>query len=150
MAVADSAVRSRSLTSVDLVEAVTGPLGSGAQKIRNVAKLADGRAANPFESALRAIAIEAGLTVIPQYVIEIEGVALHPDLVDPLRGIVLEADSWAYHAGKETHDRDCARYNALVAAGWIVLRFTWPQVVFAPEYVERTIRALLTTLDQVA
>jgi hypothetical protein len=150
LAVADSALRSGLVRADELVEATSGPLGPGARQIRDVARLADCRAANPFESSLRAIAIEAGLDVIPQYAIEVDGVLRHPDLADPLRGIVLEADSWGFHADKQAHDRDCARYNALVAAGWMVLRFTWPQVVFSPAYVERTIRTLLSTMDRVS
>jgi very-short-patch-repair endonuclease len=57
-----------------------------------------------------------------------------------VKGIVLEADSWTWHAEKRDHDRDCARYNAMVVAGWVVLRFTWEHVMNSPEYVVRTIR----------
>ncbi|MGL5823512.1 MAG: hypothetical protein ACRCYU_01420 [Nocardioides sp.] len=39
-----------------------------------------------------------------------------------------------------------ARHNALVAAGWLVRRFTWPQVVFFQAYVADTIGTRLTTL----
>ncbi len=66
---------------------------------------------------------------------------LHPDLVDVRRRLVLEADSWTWHAGREAHDRDCWRYNALVLAGWTVLRFTWDQVMQHPERVLAALRA---------
>jgi very-short-patch-repair endonuclease len=35
------------------------------------------------------------------------------------------------------------RYNALVTAGWTVLRFTWEQVMFSPDVVVRTVRAAM-------
>lgn len=111
---------------------------------------ADPRSANPFESAQRAIAINAGLPTIPQYELRTDDFVAHPDLANPLRGVILEADSWGFHASKEAHDRDCVRYNTFVAAGWLVLRFTWPQVMFAPRYVERTIQALMRSIGQVA
>lgn len=143
LAVADSALRHCRVTAEELGAATAVMRGERGRAARFVATHADARSVNAFESALRALAIEAGLAVIPQYPIEIDGIKFHPDLVDPLRRIVIEADSWAFHADKQSHDRDCARYNAMVSAGWLVLRFTWPQVVFSPTYVVRTIRALM-------
>lgn len=65
-------------------------------------------------------------------------------LVDPINGIILEADSWGFHADKEAHDRDCQRYTMLAADGWIVLRFTYDQVMFQPDYVLRCIEMALS------
>lgn len=95
---------------------------------------------------LRALAIRSGVGVIPQYEVRASGLTLHPDLVDPVRGIVLEADSWGFHASRWDHERDYVRYNALTATGWRVLRFTYDQVMFSPSYVETTVRNLLTEL----
>lgn len=36
-----------------------------------------------------------------------------------------------------------AKQNALTLAGWTVVRFTWTDLVERPEYVGRTILALL-------
>lgn len=150
LAVADSALRSGTLSAESLRTAAQQAGGAGSARVRRVAELADGRAANAFESALRAIAVTAGLGVIPQFAIEVPGKVLHPDLADPIRSIILEADSWGFHADKRAHDRDCARYNSFVAAGWLVLRFTWQHVVFSPQYVERTIRTARDTQGGVA
>ena len=98
-------------------------------------------AANPFESVLRAILVEAGFAVVPQWATTVGGVTYHPDLADPFRGIAIEANSFAHHAAKADHDADCVRYNALVTGGWIVLRFTWEQVMFEPDQVVATVRA---------
>jgi hypothetical protein len=53
------------VTFPDLVEAAAAVRGKGAARARHVAAHASGLAANPFESMLRAIAIEVGLSVQP-------------------------------------------------------------------------------------
>jgi hypothetical protein len=143
LTVADSALRDQDLKYDELSQAAAALTGPGADQARLVARYADGRAANPFESVLRSLAILAGLDVVPQYETHCGSLLLHPDLADPLRGIVLEADSWTWHAEKWDHDRDCSRYNAMVVAGWVVLRFTYEHVMHSPEYVVATIRACI-------
>jgi very-short-patch-repair endonuclease len=93
---------------------------------------------------LRAILIEAGIGVVPQWETTIGHVTYHPDLAGPFAGIAIEANSWQHHAGKAEHDQDCRRYNALVLGGWIVLRFTWEQVMFSPHEVVDTVRGALS------
>jgi very-short-patch-repair endonuclease len=146
LAVADSALRHGQVAREQLVTATAKLRGARGRRARWVAKHASPRADTAFESMLRAIAIEVGLQCIPQHEIWVNDLALHPDLADPFRGVVLEADSWAHHASKDAHDRDCVRYNSFISAGWAVLRFTWPQVVFAPSYVQGVIHALLAEL----
>ncbi|GAA1478443.1 hypothetical protein GCM10009623_28890 [Nocardioides aestuarii] len=136
---ADSCLRHGDATHDELVAAAAGsPPG-----VRRVVAYADGRSTNPFESVLRALAIDAGLDVVPQYEVRAGGLVLHPDLVDPLRGIVLEADSWGFHASHDEHDRDCVRYNPLVATDWRVLRFTHDHVMGSASYVVSTIRHVI-------
>lgn len=145
LAVADSALRSGAVTSEQLLIAARHVRGRNAAKVRRVAEHADRRVANPFESVLRALAITAGLCVTPQYRIPLPGFDVHPDVVDPGRRLVLEADSWSFHASKEAHDADCLRYTLLVTAGWRVLRFTWPQVMREPAWVEGVLRSWAAT-----
>lgn len=142
LAVADSALRHRDITKEQLVEAAAALRARHARRARRVAEYADRRAKNPFESVLRAIAIETGLDVVAQPAVDVGGTILHPDVVDFGRGIATEADSWTWHASKEAHERDCWRYNALVVAGWTVLRFTWQQVMLSPAYVASVLRAV--------
>lgn len=141
LAVADSALRHGSLSRDDLLDAL-GP--DTPAHVRRVLEHASPLAANPFESVLRAILIEAGIDVVPQWATSVGGVTYHPDLAEPFAGVAIEANSWAHHAGKQEHDADCRRYNALVVAGWTVLRFTWEQVMFQPQVVVETVRAVLT------
>ena len=141
LAVADSALRHRDVSQPRLEQAAATLPGPRGRRARTVVAHADRRAANPFESTLRAHAIEAGLPVIAQYRVQVDDLALHPDLANPLLGIALEAESWEHH-GKHLADfeRDCERYTLLVTCGWLVLRFTWRQVMYEPAWVITRIR----------
>jgi very-short-patch-repair endonuclease len=111
-------------------------------KVLGVARVADPRAANPFESVLRAIAMDVpGLSVVPQVVIRDSRFYARVDLADENLRIVVEADSYEFHATRKAFDRDCRRYNGLVTRGWLVLRFSWEQVMFEPEVVAAALAA---------
>jgi very-short-patch-repair endonuclease len=142
LAIADSALRAGDLTPHQLRALAAGVKGPGAPRVRRVARHADGRADNPFESVLRALAIEEGLDVIPQLTLRERGLVARPDLVDEKRGLILEADSFEWHGGRAALRRDCRRYNAMVLAGWLVLRFAWEDVVHDQDYVRSVLRAL--------
>ncbi|WP_151081717.1 hypothetical protein [Nocardioides cynanchi] len=143
LAVADSALRSGGLTRNELVAAARASPRTGRSRAVRVAESADPRAANPFESMLRGIALDVpGLSVEPQVHIggaEFIGAA---DLVDVRLGIVIEAESWAYHGDRSPFDRDVRRYTAMVRAGWRVVRFLWADVYRDPAAVH----AVLTDL----
>lgn len=144
LAVADSALRDGAVTHDELLAAAQRLPLHGRDRVRQVISHADGRAANPFESELRAHCIEVGLDVVPQWEVKAAGLTLHPDLANPLLGIALEAESWAHHGEKRADFvNDVVRYNALTTAGWTVLRFTWEQVRFNPLYVRKTLRAAM-------
>ncbi|MEO7447024.1 MAG: DUF559 domain-containing protein [Humibacillus sp.] len=105
-------------------------------RLLRVARHADVRAANPFESVLRAIAIGVpGISVEPQARLRYDDLYARVDLADADLRIVLEADSFEFHTGRRAFDRDCRRYDELTVRGWIVLRFSWEQVMFEPEWV---------------
>jgi very-short-patch-repair endonuclease len=131
--IADSALRSGLVTREELD--VVQVRGAGAGSVRRVLRHADGRAANPFESVLRARAIEVGLDVEPQVALDLGSGVVHPDLTDRSRHMVLEADSWSHHATRSGHKSDCARHNLLVLCSWRVFRFSWEQVMLEPSYV---------------
>lgn len=145
LAIADSALRSGSVTRAEMEAADVR--GAGAAAVRRVLAHADGRAANAFESVLRALCIEEGVDVVPQQAVELTTGTVHPDLVCRVRRFVLEADSWSFHATRKAHKRDCVRYNLLTAHGWRVFRFTWEQVMHEQTYVRWVLR--LITSDRV-
>jgi very-short-patch-repair endonuclease len=149
LAVADSALR-EGLGRGRLEAVARDARGPGSPRVRQVAALADGRAANPFESALRATCLDVrGLRVVPQVPI-VEGRWLgRPDLVDQRLRIALEADSFAWHGERAALRRDANRYNALVAAGWLVLRFSWEDVMFEPLQVRAVLEEVVRRRTEV-
>ncbi|MDQ4501935.1 DUF559 domain-containing protein [Sinomonas sp. ASV322] len=90
----------------------------------------DGRAANPFESGLRAACLDAGVKLEPQLRIATRGGTFVVDLGSALYRVTAEADSFEWHGGREALHRDCTRYNELVRDSWTVLRFSWEHVMF--------------------
>lgn len=144
--VADSALRHRDVTKALVMRLAEDVKGPHRAKVLWVARHADGRAANPFESVLRAIALDVpGLDLVPQVVIAEAGFAVRPDLVDVERRLIVEADSFEFHGRRAALKKDCERYNVLVLAGWRVLRFTWEHVMFEPELVRACLQAAVGT-----
>jgi hypothetical protein len=111
--------------------------------VRRIATLADGRAANAFESALRGIAVDVpGLNAVPQVSLYgTSGFLGRPDLVDERLGIILKAESFEWHGDQASLYRDAKRFNRFAVNGWLVLRFTWPEVMFNPTAVAFILRA---------
>ena len=154
LCIADSALRS-GVPRHALLRMAESAVGPGSARLRRVARHADGRAANPFESTLRAIAVGVpGLAVEPQ--VWIEGLLqlnVRCDLVDVRLRLVLEADSFEWHGDRAALRQDARRYDLLVANGWTVLRFAWEDVMHDPAWVasilvttvQRTERSLLAT-----
>lgn len=149
LAVADSALRSGMVCHEELLLVAGALRGRGAGAAQRVARHASAQAANPFESALRALVLEfPELTMRPQVEVVCRGMVFHPDLVDERRRIVIEADSFEFHTSQEAHARDCVRYTAMTVAGWLVLRFTWHQVMHSPSYVRAVLADLVRRTDE--
>ncbi len=142
LALADSALRCGRVSRGRLQEALVGSRMHGVATARAVVAAADPGAANPFESALRAALLTAGISgFATQMTIRTPLLTARVDLADTSRQIVAEADSYAHHgASRADFADDCRRYNELVRAGWTVLRFSWEDVMFHPELVARTVR----------
>ncbi|MEO7058617.1 MAG: DUF559 domain-containing protein, partial [Lapillicoccus sp.] len=62
------------------------------------------------------------------------------DLADESLRIVAEADSFEFHGERQQLDHDCERYDELVVDGWVVLRFSWKQVMKRPAWVRAMLR----------
>ncbi|TIC84480.1 DUF559 domain-containing protein [Nocardioides sp. GY 10127] len=140
LCVADSALRA-GLAPERLTAGAAAARGPGSAAARRVAAAADARAANPFESTLRALVLDVpGLTVVPQVPICAPRWLGRPDLVDARLRMVLEADSFAFHGDRAALARDARRYNDLVVHGWLVLRFSWEEVMLHPARVTDVVR----------
>jgi very-short-patch-repair endonuclease len=137
LCVADSALRERQVTQTQLIAAAQASPRSGRAKALRVARDADYRSANAFESCTRAIAnCIPGLRVRPQAWI---GRTARVDLLDKELGIVIECESFAHHGTKEALARDVKRYTQLARLGCVVVRFTWAEVMYAPDYVRQVL-----------
>ena len=58
--------------------------------------------------------------------------------------IGIEVDGWAHHGSRRAFEADRERDAELVAAGWLVLRFTWHQVRERPSWVAERIAAVVS------
>lgn len=137
LAVADAALRSGRVTREQLEEAAAASARTGRPAALRVARCASRLAANPFESVLRAIALEVrGLSVVPQGAV---GAVGHADLTDARLRIAVEAESFEYHALQEAFRYDVRRYTAMTRLGWLVVRFVWDDAMHRPAYVHDTL-----------
>ena len=148
LAVADSALR-HGFSPARMAALARDARGPGARKVKDVVAFASPDADNPFESALRAITRDVvGLAVRPQVTIRAPGFLGRPDLVDERLGVVLEADSFAWHGDRAALRRDARRYNRFVVNGWLVLRFSWEDVMFHPDWVREVLVAVVAERTQ--
>jgi len=136
LTVADSALRSGAVSIDELLAAEQASPRTGRPAVRRVLAAADGRAANPFESVLRALALEVeGLEAEPQVWIGDARV----DLADRRLRIAIEAEGREFHNTKQGFQKDVRRYTALVRQGWLVVRFVWDDVMNRPDYVREVL-----------
>lgn len=147
LAVADSALRD-GVVHDDLIHAAERIATRGRAKALRVALAADARAANPFESVLRGLAIESGLSCEPQLEIADRGLFARPDLVVVDRRLVIEADSFEFHGSRKALHRDCRRYTAMSLRGWTVIRFSWEDVFLHTDYVRECLATLVHGPEQ--
>lgn len=135
LVVADSALRLEAVRVDHLRRAARAMRGPRSAAAVRVVEAAHGMAANVFESTLRAIALDAGLDVTPQTQVTDRGLFAMVDLADESRRLVIEAESFEFHATRKGFRRDVRRYTELAIFGWTVLRFTWEDVTLQAQYV---------------
>ncbi len=143
VAVADSALRSGRVTHDELTAAALASPTRGRARRWRVARVADPRADNQFESVLRALALEAGLHVVPQVSLFTGRRWVRPDLLDEKRGLALEAESFTWHGQRVQLMKDCRKYNDLALMGLTTVRFAWEHVMVERAYARSVLRACL-------
>jgi very-short-patch-repair endonuclease len=119
----DAAINRRLVSASTLAARLRGP-GSVAARIALAA--VDGRAESMLETVLRLGLRRAGLPVTPQA--WVAGVGR----VDFLIGgwLVVEVDGYAFHSSRNDYREDRRRGNALSADGYVLLRFSYEDVMF--------------------
>lgn len=121
------------------------PHGRGRARARAVLPVADPRAESPMESVLRWLLHAAGLPrPVLQHEIRDDGARFvgRADLAWPGRKVLVEFDG-DVHRERDVFVRDLRRQNRLIAAGWVVLRFTSADVAGRPDEVVAEIRRAL-------
>ncbi|MEV6414530.1 type IV toxin-antitoxin system AbiEi family antitoxin domain-containing protein [Kribbella sp. NPDC051718] len=145
LAVADSSL-GKGITRRELLAATTAMRGPGSGRARKVAALATAGGESFLESMLRALLIQARIEGFEtQVVVERGWVRARVDLGHRELKIALEAEGYEFHGSSKTFAEDCRRYDELVAAGWLVLRFTYQQVLFESEWVIEVVRQLIVS-----
>jgi very-short-patch-repair endonuclease len=143
LAIADSCL-GKGISHQELVAATMSMRGPGSGRARQVATLATAGAESFLESMLRALLIQACIEGFEtQVVVERGWVRARVDLGHRELKLALEAEGYEFHGSSKEFAADCRRYNELVAAGWLILRFTYQQVLYEFDWVIDVIQQLM-------
>ena len=138
-------LRDRLIKPGELAAVLAALSGSAGQAVRR--RIVRISADNPWsggERALHQLLHGAGLhgwEANP--VLMIDGRSYYPDLLFRAQRLVVEFDGYEIHSRPDVFEADRARQNALVEAGYLVLRYTWKQLSGQPDAVVRQLRAVL-------
>ncbi|TCO48652.1 very-short-patch-repair endonuclease [Kribbella antiqua] len=144
LAVADAALATGNLSQEQLLAATAAMRGPGCPDARRMAAAATRESGSFLESMLRALLISEGIDGFePQVLVTNGWFRARVDLGHRRARLALEADGFEFHGSRQDFAADCHRYDELVAAGWLVLRLTYEQVIGDPAWVVATIRATL-------
>lgn len=142
LAVADAALATGRVSDHELDSAAATMRGPGRPNAIRVAAEATGLSGSFLESILRSLVVTAGIDGFePQVLVDTGLFRARVDLGHRPARVALEAEGFEFHGSAHDFAADCRRYDELVAAGWLVLRFTYQQVLGDPEWVVATIRS---------
>ena len=123
----------------DLHEAYCRAAGShGSARSGELLRACADRADSAAERRLTTLLRRAGLTGF---------VVAHPfghtwiDVAFPHARVAIEVDGWAWHTDPARFAADREKGNALVEAGWTLLRFTWRDLTDRPDRVVARVRS---------
>ena len=146
VAAADSALRRRLVTAAALVAAAAELAPAvGRPQVREALTRVDPLSGSILESLCRLVLEDAGLRPFEtQHVVGDDRDPIgRVDFAWPEQRLVVEVDGFAFHSDRVAYRSDRRRGNALVLAGWRVLRFTWEDVVGAPQVMVAVVRHAL-------
>ena len=142
LAVADAALATGRLSQDELEAAVTAMRGPGRPNAMRIAAAATSLSESFLESILRSLLLTEGIDGFePQLLVDTGGARARVDLGHRSARIALEAEGYEFHGSASAFAADCRRYDDLVTAGWLVLRFTYQQVLGDPRWVIGTVRS---------
>ena len=141
--VLDSAFRSRQVT-VDAVGRALEAPRPGVRRARRALALADPLSGSIPESQARLLFHHANLpTPKSQWPVRVGDRTYRADFAWPEHKLIVEIDGRRWHIGPVAFQTDHTRQNALIRAGWYILRFTVEDVHLRPGEVLAEIRAAL-------
>ncbi|MCW2706872.1 MAG: hypothetical protein JWM22_714 [Frankiales bacterium] len=141
VAIADSAMRSSTITHKQLTAAVRAHHAKpGYRRMRKVLLWSDPKCGSVLESAFRVLVLEAGLAR-PNSQYRIGGARV--DFCWVVLRIVVEVDGRRFHDPEDSRNKDRKRDHMLVSTSWRLLRFTWQEIVHDPGYVLGILNATL-------
>ena len=125
-----------------------GNFTAGQETVFNAAMaLANGLSESPLETHLRLLLVRAGLGPedLQLNIFDANGLFVgRADMAWPSRMLVVEADGREPHAQPKALFGDRRRQNLVSNAGWTVLRFTWSDVLYDPDWVLSQVRQALS------
>jgi len=127
----------RRLTEIDYLILADQALKLGHGKFHPLAQPAD----SPMETRLRHLLIKAGLPE-PQVQVDLLGKRFRADLYYPSAKLVIEYDGGNH---RERMTEDLRRQNAILSAGYQLLRFTAADIYQRPDAVVAQVARLLQT-----
>ncbi|MFT3715406.1 MAG: type IV toxin-antitoxin system AbiEi family antitoxin domain-containing protein [Gordonia sp. (in: high G+C Gram-positive bacteria)] len=128
--VIDRALQRQPVTLADLTAAADRNAGlRGLAEARRLLKIAGGDTESAAERAFLALVKGERIT---GWVLQYRFGRWPVDIAWPVEKVAVEIDGWSYHHGVDQFDRDRRKRNALSAAHWIVLSFTWHQLTYEP------------------
>lgn len=142
IAVLDSALLSGSVKLADLQAAhLRYPGRHGSPAITQYLRLLGDGARSEAERIVATLFRESGIVSWTPNV-GAEGYVI--DVAFTREKLAVEIDGFAYHRDVTTFQRDRTKRNALIAAGWTVLNFTWADIVERGDQVVTTVRNALS------
>jgi very-short-patch-repair endonuclease len=57
--------------------------------------------------------------------------------------MIVECESYEWHGNRKGFLKDIRRYTLLTADGWMILRFTWDDVMLRPAWVREVLMRAL-------
>jgi very-short-patch-repair endonuclease len=112
------------------------------RKVLDERALGTARPDGLLEPRMARLLRDAGLPR-PTFQYAVPGTRYRVDFAYPDARLAIEVDGYASHGTRTAFEADRDRQNCLVLAGWMVIRFTWTQVVRQPGSVAAQVRAAL-------
>jgi very-short-patch-repair endonuclease len=132
-------------TPARVLERINGQRGSAVLR-KYIAERGDGRPmARKLERAFWRLMRHAGLArqLKRQFEVRVDGERFFLDAANPTLMLGIELDGLDKRTSRSATNAEYRRQTKLTLRGWTILRFTWDEVMFDPEFVVRSVQAAL-------